>query len=381
MQMISRELSKRSQSWTLRLAALLIGLTFFIQPFGLDHNEVMAEEMGPIKPAVEETEEELALEIEEASSEPMSLQEALINDLRRLMYKVAGFSFANYDQIKFRPIVKNPFVDNEADVLPPDLDAQHPEAMGRVAVPSIHVNGSVFEANTSNQFHLGLVGGGGESSGFGITNYVIIDGEYREDLVDFFTPTVSKPGQTTILGHRVFIKGKGFYDLDDFIDDEGKVEEQEIDGVMQEVPAGKLKEDHYGIPFYVDDYRIGKRFIYRVVNAKVIDATTLPQYVYADPTVYSENYGRVINEGNSAMLVVCSPRVYYAEKNRILVFGNLGNIFDIPEEDPYFQRYLRENGLTIEDIAEAKTAFEMEMAQEEPQAEDAVEEESDGHEG
>lgn len=194
-----------------------------------------------------------------------------------------GSAAVGNDLIKFfdeRPA--NPFVDNDKDW--DFVEQQDPSNMGRVVIPSIGSNGPMAADATDETLYYG----------FG------------------FWPMMKnfdEEGQSVVLAHRCLTKGGGMFYVHE------------------------MKE---GEPFWVDNYLDGKRYCYQVRLIKEIPQEELGNYLaVAD--------GEEVVKGNSIILDTCGPLKYNASEVRILVYGELVNTLDIPEDDPYFQRYKSEH--------------------------------------
>lgn len=174
-----------------------------------------------------------------------------------------------------------PFVDN--DVAYDYVEQQDIRTMGRLVIPSIGTNGPLADvANDQSLYY-----------GFGIVD---------------FMPDMSDQGMNVILGHRC---------------------------LTQEAGMMYMEEMKEGDPFYIDDYRIGKRYIY---HTKINENVTEEEY-------FQRFIPEGILPGQSSMLVTCDPMIYNVSDRRILVYGSLTEIIDIPESDEFYQRYLSEHGM------------------------------------
>ena len=194
-----------------------------------------------------------------------------------------GSAAVGSDQIKFfdeRPA--NPFVDNDEDWN--FVEQQDPSNMGRVVIPGIGSNGPMAADATEATLYYG----------FG----------FWPNMKNF-----DEEGQSVVLAHRCLTKnGSMFY-------------------------VHEMKE---GDPFWIDNYLDGKRYCYQVRVIKEIPEEELGNYL-----VVSD--GEEVVKGNSVVLDTCGPLKYNASEVRILVYGEVVNTLDIPEDDPYFQRYKSEN--------------------------------------
>lgn len=166
------------------------------------------------------------------------------------------------------------------------VEKQHPTTMGRLVIPSIGTNGPLCADSTDDTLYYG----------FGIVP---------------FMKDMSEEGLNVILGHRVLTKEAGMLYM------------------------GEMQEND---PFYIDDYRIGKRYIYNTrINENVTEETYLTRFV-------TDGYEPL--PGQISMLVTCDPFVYAASERRILVYGEVTSIIDIPEDDAFYIRYKTENGIS-----------------------------------
>ncbi len=194
-----------------------------------------------------------------------------------------GSAAVGSDQIKFfdeRPA--NPFVDNDEDWN--FVEQQDPSNIGRVVIPGIGSNGPMAADATEATLYYG----------FG----------FWPNMKNF-----DEEGQSVVLAHRCLTKnGSMFY-------------------------VHEMKE---GDPFWIDNYLDGKRYCYQVRVIKEIPEEELGNYL-----VVSD--GEEVVKGNSVVLDTCGPLKYNASEVRILVYGEVVNTLDIPEDDPYFQRYKSEN--------------------------------------
>lgn len=192
---------------------------------------------------------------------------------------------AGQDAIAFTPVPDNPvqFLDNDEDF--DFVPQQAYDTMGRLVIPSIGVSAPMSRdgSQESNLFW-----------GAGIVP---------------FMPQPGEDGMTVILGHRVLNKRTGLLYLDEM---------QEND------------------PYYIDDFTTGTRYHY---NVRIVDNVTEEEYF--------ERFNPDGPSGmdQSSMLVVCEPYIYNVSERRILVYGELTSTSEVPEDDPYFQRYLEENDL------------------------------------
>lgn len=192
---------------------------------------------------------------------------------------------AGQDAIAFTKIPENPvqFIDNDEDF---DFEPRQAyDTMGRLVIPSIGVSAPMSR-----------------------------DGSQEPNLywgtgIVPFMPQPGEDGMSVILGHRVLNKTTGLLYLDE----------------MQ-------KDD----PFYIDDFSTGTRYHY---NVRIVDNVTEEDYF--------ERFNPDGPSGmkQSTMLVVCEPFIYNVSERRILVYGELTSTSEVPEDDPYYQRYLEENGL------------------------------------
>lgn len=194
-----------------------------------------------------------------------------------------GSAAVGSDLIKFfdeRPA--NPFVDNDEDWN--FVEQQDPSNMGRVVIPGIGSNGPMAAEATDESLYYG----------FG----------FWPNMKNF-----DEDGQSVVLAHRCLTKnGSMFY-------------------------VHEMKE---GDPFWIDNYLDGKRYCYQVRVIKEIPEEELGNYL-----VVSD--GEEVVKGNSVVLDTCGPLKYNASEVRMLVYGEVVNTLDIPEDDPYFQRYKSEN--------------------------------------
>lgn len=192
---------------------------------------------------------------------------------------------AQHDAIAFKVIPEEAikFVDNDLDF--DFVPRQAGDTMGRLVIPSIGVDAPL---SLDGSQEVNLYWGAG--------------------IVPFM-PQLGEDGMNVILGHRVLNKRTGLLYLDE----------------MQEKD-----------PFYMDDFRTGTRYHY---NVRIVDNTTEEEYF--------ERFNPDGPSGmeQSTMLVVCEPFIYNVSERRILVYGELTSTSQIPEDDPYLQRYQQENGL------------------------------------
>lgn len=191
-----------------------------------------------------------------------------------------------HDAIAFIASPENPvkFIDNDEDYN--FIPKQAPDTMGRLVIPSI-----------------------------GVTAPMSRDGSQVPNLywgagIVPFMPQPGEDGMNVILGHRVLNKRTGLLYLDE------------------------MKEDD---PFYIDDFSTGTRYHY---NVRIVDNVT--------EEVYFERFNPDGPSGmkQSSMLVVCDPFIYDVSERRILVYGELTSTSEVPEDDPHYQRYQEENGLS-----------------------------------
>lgn len=196
--------------------------------------------------------------------------------------------FVGTDQMAFLPEVPaSPFIDMEEDW--DYTETQHPLTMGRVVIPRLRTNAPLADECTEASLLWG----------FGRV-------PFWDDLGDY-----GDGGMVSLYGHRILTKPTGMLNAD------------------------QTKE---GDVFWIDDYRSGKRYIYTV---EIIDHVTEDRHI---------NYNMAIEKGYepiqgdpSVMLVVCDPPIYGAEEYRIDTYGRLTGTLDIPEDDPYYQRYRGEH--------------------------------------
>lgn len=202
----------------------------------------------------------------------------------RALSAIAG-AFAGTENMQFYPEEPtSPFVDNAEDEKFTEVwDAL---TVGRLVIPSIGSNGPLASEATNETL----------LTGFGIFSAM-------KDM--------SEQGQTVILGHRCLTKTTSMFYMEE------------------------MEEGH---PFYVDDYRIGRRYIYQAKFKEEIAEADLP--AKASPAD-----GYEVVKGQSCMLDTCTPRIYADSSHRILVYGTLIKITDIPRDDQFYQRYLSEQGL------------------------------------
>lgn len=283
------------------------------------------------------------------------------------MYRgLSGFFdlFIGTDQINFhKQAPENKFISNDEDYLDQELNwaefnekllyrgtisgylPEPPPQMGRLVIPKIGVDGRMCVSNDYTELDYAT------KIGFGILNY-----SNEPDLLS----DLDEEGQTNILGHRVLSRTHGLY---------------------------YLNEMEVGDSFYIDDYRSGKRYYYHVGKTEHLVGEELDtRYATSPPDGYEdynnnlpantmpispldfELYRRTYNiedvdgkatfmepplEGNSVMLIVCDPLIFYSSENRILVWGKVVESEDIPADDPHYARYRGENPDAVVESEEA----------------------------
>lgn len=194
-------------------------------------------------------------------------------------------AFTGTDQIQFIPeLPENHFVDTDVDYN--YVQGEHPTNIGRLYIPSIGTAGPLSSECTDETLYYG----------FGIF----------PDMKD-----MSEQGQTVILGHRILTKEAGMYFMD------------------------TMKEKD---PFFIDDFRNGKRYCYQTRIHDVIPEDDLTARVAP-----ADGYEKV--KGQSCLLVTCDPLIYASSERRILIYGELVNTIDIPQDDPFYKLYREQHGL------------------------------------
>jgi LPXTG-site transpeptidase (sortase) family protein len=202
-------------------------------------------------------------------------------------------AFTGSSHIKFTQAAADAprFVDNSLD---DDFEEKpFPSIMGRVVVPAIGMDSPLFPYSLA--FESVLAWGSG---------IVPLSKGETSDYID------------SIYIHRVLSVTTGGFYMDE------------------------LKE---GDSFYVDNFRTGLRYFYKIDH---VDFVTREEYYERHPYYGSDyEYGPML--GKEILLVTCDPLIYAMETNRILVYASTSEdmVRQLPEDDPYYQRYREVNGL------------------------------------